>query len=39
MGPGASRHLVDVITGTIAPDDNPFRLDRVFESNPHLDPL
>jgi sarcosine oxidase subunit beta len=39
MGPGASRHLVDVITGRIAPDDNPFRLDRAFQSNPHLDPL
>jgi sarcosine oxidase subunit beta len=39
MGPGASRHLVDVITGKVADADNPFRLDRTFEPNAHLDPL
>lgn len=39
VSPGASRHLVDVITGRIVPGDNPFRLDRSFELRPHLDPL
>jgi glycine/D-amino acid oxidase-like deaminating enzyme len=39
MGPGASRHLVDVITGKVADDDNPFRLDRAYLAAPHLDPL
>jgi sarcosine oxidase subunit beta len=28
--PAGSRHLVDVITGKIAAEDNPFRLDRTF---------
>ncbi len=32
MGSAAgSRHLVDVLLGRIAPDDNPFRVDRAFE--------
>jgi sarcosine oxidase subunit beta len=30
MGPAGSRHLVDVITGKIPRDENPFRLDRAF---------
>jgi sarcosine oxidase, subunit beta len=38
-GPAGSRHLVDVITGKIAPEDNPYRLDRRFDERPHLDPL
>lgn len=33
MGSAAgSRHLVDVLLGRIAPDDNPFRVDRAFEA-------
>ena len=31
-GPAGSRHLVDVLTGIVAPDDNPFRVDRRFEA-------
>jgi glycine/D-amino acid oxidase-like deaminating enzyme len=38
-GPAGSRHLVDVLTGKIAPEDNPYRPDRAFEGRPHLDPL
>jgi sarcosine oxidase subunit beta len=38
-GPAGSRHLVDVVTGKIAPQDNPFRLDREFAKRPRLDPL
>jgi sarcosine oxidase, subunit beta len=38
-GPAGSRHLVDVITGKIPADENPFRLDRRFDERPHLDPL
>jgi sarcosine oxidase, subunit beta len=29
--PAGSRHLIDVLTGTIAPDYNPFSVDRTFE--------
>lgn len=29
-GPAASRLLVDLLTGRVAAEDNPFRLDRVF---------
>jgi glycine/D-amino acid oxidase-like deaminating enzyme len=38
-GLAGSRHLVDVVTGKIAPEDNPYRPDRHFEGRPHLDPL
>ena len=38
-GPAMSRHLVDVLTGKIGPEANPFRLDRSFEPRPRLDPL
>jgi sarcosine oxidase subunit beta len=38
-GPAGSSHLVDVITGRILPEANPFRLDRPLEARPHLDPL
>ena len=38
-GPAGSRHLVDVVTGKITSEDNPYRLDRAFEDRPHLDPL
>lgn len=32
MGSAAgSRHLVDVLLGRVAPEDNPFRVDRTFE--------
>jgi sarcosine oxidase, subunit beta len=30
-GPAGSRHLIDVITGKIPSETNPFRLDRTFE--------
>ena len=30
-GPAGSRHLVDVLIGKIAPEANPFRVDRAFE--------
>ena len=30
--PAGSRHLVDVLLGRIAPEDNPFRIDRPFEA-------
>jgi sarcosine oxidase, subunit beta len=29
--PAGSRHLIDVLTGKIEPEANPFRLDRTFE--------
>jgi sarcosine oxidase subunit beta len=38
-GPAGSRHLVDLVTGKLRPDDNPFRLDRDFAERPRLDPL
>jgi sarcosine oxidase subunit beta len=38
-GPAGSRHLIDVLTGKIRPQDNPYRLDRPFGHRPHLDPL
>ena len=38
-GPAGSRHLVDLITGRVAPEENPFRLDRDFAARPRLDPL
>jgi sarcosine oxidase subunit beta len=38
-GPAGSRHLVDVLTGRISREDNPFRLDRGFVPRPRLDPL
>ena len=31
-GPAGSRHLVDVLTGIVGPDQNPFRVDRPFEA-------
>jgi sarcosine oxidase, subunit beta len=31
-GPAGSRHLVDVLTGIVGPDENPFRVDRRFET-------
>lgn len=30
--PAGSRHLVDVVLGTIAPEANPFRVDRAFQT-------
>lgn len=30
-GPAGSRHLIDVLTGTVPRAENPFRLDRHFE--------
>ena len=38
-GPAGSRHLVDVLTGKIRSEDNPYRLDRPFTDRPQLDPL
>jgi sarcosine oxidase, subunit beta len=38
-GPAGSRHLVDLVTGKLRPEDNPFRLDRAFEERQRLDPL
>lgn len=38
-GPAGSRILVDVLTGKLTADANPFRLDREFIERPHLDPL
>ena len=38
-GPAGSRHLVDVITGKVRSEDNPYRLDRSFAERPQLDPL
>jgi glycine/D-amino acid oxidase-like deaminating enzyme len=38
-GPAGSRHLVDVVTGKIRPEDNQYRLDRPFAERPQLDPL
>jgi sarcosine oxidase subunit beta len=38
-GPAGSRLLVDVVTGKLREDENPFRLNRTFEERPHLDPL
>jgi sarcosine oxidase subunit beta len=38
-GPAGSRHLVDVLTGKVRADDNPFRPDRAFADRPQLDPL
>ena len=38
-GPAGSRHLVDVLTGKIRSEDNPYRLDRPFTDRPRLDPL
>jgi sarcosine oxidase subunit beta len=36
MGSAAgSRHLIDVVVGKISPEDNVFRLDRVFEQREH----
>ena len=29
--PAGSRVLVDALTGKLAPDENPFRVDRTFE--------
>ncbi len=37
--PAGSRHLVDLVTGKLRPEDNPFRLDRSFAERPRLDPL
>jgi sarcosine oxidase subunit beta len=33
------RHLADTLSGKISPDENPYRLDRSIEPEPHLDPL
>jgi sarcosine oxidase subunit beta len=33
------RLFADVLTGKVAADGNPYRLDRPFEARPHLDPL
>jgi sarcosine oxidase subunit beta len=38
-GPAGSRHLVDLVTGKLRPEDNRFRLDRDFAERPRLDPL
>ena len=38
-GPAGSRILMDVLTGKLSVDANPFRLDREFVEHPHLDPL
>jgi sarcosine oxidase, subunit beta len=37
--PAGSRHLVDVLTGKVARDDNPFRPDRAFEAPSQMDLL
>jgi sarcosine oxidase, subunit beta len=33
------RHLADALAGKVGPHENPYRLDRSFEPEPHLDPL
>ena len=38
-GPAGSRHLIDLVTGKLRPEENPFRLDRDFTERPRLDPL
>lgn len=38
-GPAGSRLLVDLITGRLRPEEDPFRLDRAFDERPRLDPL
>lgn len=38
-GPAGSRLLVDVVTGKLPEDENPYRVDRTFAARPHLDPL
>lgn len=38
-GPAGSRVVIDVVTGTLASSENPFRPDRVFEERPRLDVL
>ena len=37
--PAGGRILIDVLTGKLPLDENPFRPDRAFEERPHLDPL
>lgn len=37
--PAGSRILMDLITGKLPEADNPYRLDRLFEERPPLDPL
>jgi sarcosine oxidase subunit beta len=37
--PAGSRILVDLVTGKLAPADNPYRLDREFSERSRLDPL
>jgi sarcosine oxidase subunit beta len=37
--PAGSRILVDLITGKMPEDGNPYRLDRSFDERPQLDPL
>jgi sarcosine oxidase subunit beta len=39
QSPGASRGLVDLLTGTANEEGSPFRLDRPFDARDHLDPL
>ncbi|MGH2555843.1 MAG: NAD(P)/FAD-dependent oxidoreductase [Actinomycetota bacterium] len=38
-GPAGSRVLVDVVTGNLAPQENPFAPDREFVERPRLDAL
>jgi sarcosine oxidase, subunit beta len=38
-GPAGSRHLIDVTTGKVGPEDNPFRLERPNSERPKLDHL
>ena len=38
-GPAGSRVVIDVLTGKLARQENPFRPDRAFEERPRLDVL
>jgi sarcosine oxidase subunit beta len=38
-GPAGSRVLIDLVTGKLAPEDNPFTPDREFVERPRLDAL
>jgi sarcosine oxidase subunit beta len=38
-GPAGSRVLIDVVTGELAPEENPFTPDRAFVARPRLDAL
>jgi sarcosine oxidase, subunit beta len=38
-GPAGSRRLVDLLSGKVRPEDNPFRPDRAFGDRPEVDIL